>query len=271
MRAATSVDLTGKVAVVTGALGKLGPLWTSALLDAGASVLGLDIAAQPSDDSAPSHGALPEGRLHLTRADVTDRASLEAALETCLDRFGTPSILVNNAGIDQPPDGGAEGWLFEAIPDTVSAAIMNVNALGTLRACQVFGPLIARHGGGSVINIGSLYGGSAPDPRLYAHLPLEPAFLKPPAYGISKAGVASLSRYLAALWGPDQVRVNTLSPGGVLGGQDECFREKFIAKVPMRRMAEGRDLTGPLLFLASDLSVYVTGIELMVDGGYSSW
>lgn len=267
----TAADLSGQVAVVTGVLGRLGAVWVNALLGAGAQVLGLDVRSQVPAlllEVVERHDAK---RLVLAQADVTERDDLTAALERCRAELGTPTVLVNNAGIDQPPSGATTSWEFGDIPSTVSAAILAVNASGTLLACQVFGSEMARHRRGSVINIGSLYGTMAPDPRLYDHLPVNPPFLKPPAYGISKAGVAALSRYLAALWGPFGVRVNTLSPGGVLGGQDERFRVKFAARVPMGRLADPCDLVGPLLFLASDMSSYVTGIELVVDGGYVCW
>jgi NAD(P)-dependent dehydrogenase (short-subunit alcohol dehydrogenase family) len=130
---------------------------------------------------------------------------------------------------------------------------------------------MAEAGRGSIINIGSLYASVAPDMRFYNHLGFEPPFLKPPAYGASKAGVVNLTRYLAAFWGPAGLRVNALSPGGVSGGQDPEFRRKFCDRVPLGRMAEQEDLTGPLLFLASDASAYVTGINLNVDGGFTAW
>jgi NAD(P)-dependent dehydrogenase (short-subunit alcohol dehydrogenase family) len=126
-------------------------------------------------------------------------------------------------------------------------------------------------GRGSIINIGSLYAGVAPDTRFYDHIQSDPPFLKPPAYGASKAAVVNLTRYLAALWAPQGVRVNALSPGGVLGAQDEEFKRKFCERVPMGRMAVAADLRGPLLFLASSASSYVTGIELIVDGGFTAW
>jgi NAD(P)-dependent dehydrogenase (short-subunit alcohol dehydrogenase family) len=261
-----TVELAGKVAVVTGATGRLGPVWTGALLDAGATVVGLDLSVKES--RTPEN--TPDRPFLMVEADVTDRGSLESALARCVDRFGSPDIVVNNAGIDQPPGAAAATWRFGDIPDEVSSAVLDVNILGTLRVCQVFGPPMVEQGRGSVINIGSMYGTVAPDPRLYEHLPVDPPFLKPPAYGVSKAGVAALGRYLAALWGPYGVRVNTLSPGGVLGDQDEVFRSKFTERVPLRRMANPGDLTGPLLFLASDMSSYVTGTELVVDGGFVS-
>lgn len=267
----TAIDLTGSVAVVTGVSGRLGAVWVDALLGAGADVLGLDVR----DTRGPELRAVLDHhdpkRFATVVADVTDTGSLRRALDDCLELAGEPTILINNAGVDSPPSAQGASWRFEDIPDEVSGGILAVNAQGTLRMCQVFGSWMARHGGGSIINIGSMYGGLAPDPRMYEHLPVDPPFLKPPAYGMSKAGVASLTRYLAALWGPAGVRVNTLSPGGVLGAQDPAFREKFHARVPLRRMARAEDLTGPLLFLASDLSSYVTGTELAVDGGFGCW
>lgn len=265
------IDLSGQTAVVTGVQGQLGAIWADALLGAGASVLGVDLKVQTSQQLSDVLGRRGTDRFLLAEADITDRGALLSALDRCRSGLGVPTVLVNNAGIDQPPSATAGSWQFGDIPAELSAAVLAVNAQGTLLACQVFGSAMARDGRGSVINIGSMYGVLAPDPRLYQHMPLDPPFLKPPAYGMSKAGVAALSRYLAALWGPAGVRVNTLSPGGVLGNQDAEFRAKFQARVPLRRMATAADLTGPLLFLASDLSSYVTGVGFVVDGGYICW
>jgi NAD(P)-dependent dehydrogenase (short-subunit alcohol dehydrogenase family) len=125
-------------------------------------------------------------------------------------------------------------------------------------------------GRGSIVNIGSLYASIAPDPGFYDHLEADPPFLKPPAYGASKAAVVNLTRYFARLWGPHGVRVNALSPGGVHAGQDPEFARKYCARVPLGRMAEPGDLAGPLLFLATDASRYLTGHELRVDGGFTA-
>ncbi|GIH66727.1 SDR family oxidoreductase [Microbispora siamensis] len=262
-------DLAGSVAVVTGASGRLGTLWCATLLDAGADVMALDLVEPGEDGLGPRTAGA--GRYLPFTADVTDRRSLEHALDACLDRLGPPTILVNNAGIDSPPTRDQGSWLFGDIPEELSAIVLDVNALGVLRVCQVFGSHMAQRRTGTIVNIGSLYGGLAPYPPLYDHLDLDPPFLKPPAYGMSKAGVAALTRYLAALWGPKGVRVNTLSPGGVLGDQDPQFKKKFSGRVPLGRMAYPEDLTGPLLFLVSDMSRYVTGQEMLVDGGYSCW
>jgi NAD(P)-dependent dehydrogenase (short-subunit alcohol dehydrogenase family) len=130
---------------------------------------------------------------------------------------------------------------------------------------------MAARGDGSIINIGSLYASVSPDQRFYEHLPGDLPFLKSPAYGASKAAVVNMTKYFATLWGDRGVRVNALSPGGVLAGQDEQFKAKYSARVPLGRMAVADDLKGPLLFLASRASSYVTGHELRVDGGFTAW
>ena len=265
-------DLRDDVAVVTGALGQLGPIWIRALLETGASVFALDLPGSPiSAEFSNLQSRYDESRLKLDRTDVRDRHSLETACEHCNSAFGIPTILVNNAGIDRPPADSAKGYRLEDIPFEENRTIFEVNTLGLFQVTQIFGSRMAAAGRGSIINIGSLYASVSPDERFYNHIPGNPPFLKPPAYGASKAAVVNLTRYLATLWAPHGVRVNALSPGGVLGGQDEDFKSKFCNRVPLGRMAEAEDLYGPLLFLASQASAYVTGTELVVDGGFTAW
>jgi NAD(P)-dependent dehydrogenase (short-subunit alcohol dehydrogenase family) len=265
-------DLKGEIGVVTGALGRLGPVWIEALLDAGASVLALDRPGVPAgDDFQRLASRSGPQRLALASADVCRRAELEAALRQCEQKFGPPTILVNNAGIDAPPAAGGKGYRWEEIPLETNLRILEVNAAGLFLVTQVFGGAMVRAGRGTVINIGSLYASVSPDARFYDHISGDPPFLKPPAYGASKAAVINLTKYLSAHLAPHGVRVNALSPGGVLGGQDPEFRRKFCERVPLGRMATAEDLRGPLLFLASRASAYVTGINLMVDGGFTVW
>jgi NAD(P)-dependent dehydrogenase (short-subunit alcohol dehydrogenase family) len=261
----SSFALDGRVAVVTGGTGRLGPVWAEALLDAGATVVTCDL---PGAAASEGFRSLASDRLLALDADVTDRSSLEQLLEDCHEQVGIPHVLVNNAGIDQPPAAGASTRL-EDVSDDVVRSILDVNVIGAFQAMQVIGGAMAAEGRGSIVNIGSLYASVSPDARFYDHI--DPPFLKPPAYGASKAALHNLTRYFAAHWGGRGLRVNTLSPGGVLGGQDPQFIEKFSARVPLGRMATTDDLGGPLVFLASDASAYVTGSELKVDGGFTAW
>ncbi|MBW4621798.1 MAG: SDR family oxidoreductase [Cyanosarcina radialis HA8281-LM2] len=264
-------DLSEKIAVVTGVLGKLGPTWCGALLEAGATVVGIDLpAAKISLGFAELQERYGQERLYLERGDICDRAQIVDIRDRILAQVGIPSILVNNAGIDQPP-GPAKTYLLEEVPLEVCRQVFEVNILGAFQVTQIFGSSMVKAKRGSIINIGSLYASVSPDVRMYDHLDCDPPFIKPPAYGASKAALINLTRYFATHWGPVGVRVNALSPGGVLGGQDAEFKRKFGDRVPLGRMANLDDLIGPLIFLASDASAYVTGIELLVDGGFTAW
>jgi NAD(P)-dependent dehydrogenase (short-subunit alcohol dehydrogenase family) len=257
--------------VVTGATGKLGPIWIEALLEAGSRVAALDLpGAVPStrfDEVASRAGAA----LMRVDCDITARDSIEAAAAAVGQRLGTASVLVNNAGVDQPPDSPGSRQPLADLPIEQFRRMVEVNLLGTFQVIQVFGERMAASGGGSIVNVGSLYASVSPDPHFYDHLAGSAPFIKSPAYGASKAGVVSLARFFATHWAGRGVRVNTLSPGGVLAGQDPQFKDKYNARVPLGRMAEAEDLKGPLIFLASGASSYVTGHELRVEGGFTAW
>jgi NAD(P)-dependent dehydrogenase (short-subunit alcohol dehydrogenase family) len=263
--------LDGRVAVVTGACGKLGPVWIDALIGAGALVAALD---RPGASPSPQYVEVA-GRAGASvrrfDCDITDRGSLESAASAVAAQLGAPSVLVNNAGIDQPPDSPGERHRLHELPADLFRRMVEVNLIGTFQAMQVFGERMAEAGDGSIINIGSLYASVSPDPHFYDHLDGPVPFLKSPAYGASKAGVVNLAKFFATHWAGRGVRVNTLSPGGVLAGQDERFKAKYGARVPLGRMATPEDLKGPLIFLASRASSYVTGHELRVDGGFTAW
>jgi NAD(P)-dependent dehydrogenase (short-subunit alcohol dehydrogenase family) len=263
--------LDNETAVVTGACGKLGPIWVEALLGAGARVAALDLPGATStaafDALARSHG----DRLRRFDCDITDRGSIGAATGALIDQLGPPVVLVNNAGVDQPADSTGSRATIESLPIEQFRRMVEVNLLGTFQMIQIIGARMASQGRGSIINIGSLYASVSPDQRFYDHMAGDVPFLKSPAYGASKAAVVNMTKYFATLWGARGVRVNTLSPGGVLGGQDDQFKGKYGARVPLARMAEADDLKGPLVFLASRASSYVTGHELRVDGGFTAW
>ena len=270
-RGAAAFSLDGQIAVVTGSCGKLGPIWVEALLEAGARVAALDLPGATPSPAFVAVSARFTDRLVRGDIDITSRVSIEAVAQAVQARIGVPSVLVNNAGIDQAPDSPGGRHHLETLPIDEFRRMVEVNLLGTFQVTQVFGALMAQHGGGSVINIGSLYASVSPDPHFYDHLAGNAPFIKSPAYGASKAGVVSLSKFFATHWAQRGVRVNTLSPGGVLAGQDEQFKSKYGSRVPLARMAEPDDLKGPLVFLASAASSYVTGHELRVDGGFTAW
>ena len=263
--------LDNLTAVVTGACGKLGPVWVEALLDAGACVAALELAGAPTSQGYNVIAERAADRLHRFDCDVTSRESIERAALALAERFGEAAVLVNNAGVDQPPDSGGNRSRIEQLPIDQFRRMVEVNLLGTFQMTQVIGSRMAARGAGSIINIGSLYASVSPDQRFYDHLTGDLPFLKSPAYGASKAAVVNLTKYFATLWGRQGVRVNTLSPGGVLAGQDDQFKAKYGARVPVGRMAQADDLKGPLIFLASRASSYVTGHELRVDGGFTAW
>ena len=272
-RAASSdrFRIDGQIAVVTGACGKLGPIWIEALIDAGAQVAALEL---PGASVSPAFHVVEQrmpGQVQRFDCDVTNRQSVVNAASVVAERMGPISILVNNAGVDQPPDSAGTRSRIENLPMDQFHRMLEVNLMGTFQVTQVFGSQMAERGSGSVINIGSLYASVSPDQRFYDHLPGDLPFLKSPAYGASKAAVVNMTKYFSTLWGARGVRVNTLSPGGVVGGQDEAFKQKYGSRVPLGRMAQPEDLTGPLVFLASSASSYVTGHELRVDGGFTAW
>jgi NAD(P)-dependent dehydrogenase (short-subunit alcohol dehydrogenase family) len=262
-------DCSGQVAVITGPAGLLGPVWARTLLHAGATVV---LVTEPGTAAKPEVAALADDP-HVTvlTADITSAEQLAATRDELAARFGPPHILIASAGVDHPPRPGQPLDLGRLTPADINHAI-HVNVTGTLLTVSAFGGPMAEAGRGSIVLIGSQYAMISPRPQMYDHLRDDGhPFIKNPAYGASKAAVASVARYFAAHWGRHGVRVNALSPGGVRSGQDPEFQRKFAAETPLGRMLEPAELEGPLLFLASDASSYVTGTHLLVDGGYTAW
>ena len=264
-------DLTDRVVVVTGAFGQLGQRFCIALLERGARVVALDQAAD-ADRASQLFAAGPD-RMLPVRADITDRADLAAALELVERRFGAPHGLVNAAALDSPPDApAAENGPFETYPESSWDRVMAVNVKGTMLACQVIGGRMAAAGRGSIINVSSIYGVVSPDQRLYEYRRAGgDEFFKPAAYSASKSAVLNLTRYLATYWARANVRVNTVTFGGVFNNQDEQFLAGYTARVPLGRMARPDEYDGAIVFLLSDASSYMTGSNLVLDGGWTAW
>lgn len=266
-------SLDGKVAVVTGGMGQLGRQFSLALASFGARVAVLDVRTDTDFISARFGARAMSGDLLFCQADVTERASLEAILKQIEGAWGTPDILVNNAGLDSPPNAPAEeNGPFETYPVASLQRVLDVNLKGVVLCCQVFGGAMAAAGRGSIINISSIYGLVSPDQRLYTYRAQSgDPFFKPVAYSVSKSGLLNLTRYLATYWAADGVRVNTLTFGGVFNHQDETFLRNYAARVPLGRMAREDEYNGAVIFLASDASSYMTGANLVLDGGWTAW
>jgi len=262
-------SLKEKVAIVTGSLGLIGKEHCRALADAGAHVVVSDLDEDKCLEFALTltPDALGAG------ADVSDAASVAALLKKTLDRFGRVDILLNNAAINEKfedPLLACQMSQFENFPLSQWKKMMDVNVTGVFICSQIIGTAMAEKGNGSIINVASTYGVVAPDQSLYKTADGRQAFFKSPAYPVSKGAVIAFTRFLAAYWGHCGVRVNTLSPGGVENAQDDFFVKNYSAKTPLGRMAQPSDYRGAIVFLASDASSYMTGANLIVDGGWTA-
>ena len=266
-------DLAGRVAVVTGGMGQLGAELSVALASRGMRVAILDLETTPRAGTPGLATALEEGTVRAHACDVTDRAQVESALALVEADWGVPDLLVNAAAIDAPPDApAAEVGPFEDVPVESLERVVHVNVLGVVVPCQVIGGAMARAGRGSIVNVGSVYGLLSPDQGLYDfRREAGEAFYKPVAYSVSKSALVNLTRYLATYWGRSGVRVNTLTPHGIENGQPAPFVEAFAARSPLGRLMDVSEAVGAVVFLASDASSYVTGANLVVDGGWSAW
>lgn len=260
-----------QICVITGGLGMLGGGFGRALAERGARVALLDVREDQAFVES-RYGALSE-RIFSVAADVTKKPSLQLALERIQARWGVPGFLVNNAAIDAPPSAPAsENGPFEGYPEESFDRIMEVNVKGVMLCCQVFGAAMAKVGKGSIVNIGSIYGMVSPDQRIYEYRRKGgDAFFKPVTYSVSKSSLYNLTRYLATYWGPQGVRVNTLTFGGVFNGQDSEFLKGYCSHVPLGRMARNDEYNGAVVFLASDASSYMTGSNMVLDGGWTAW
>jgi len=265
--------LDGRVAIVTGGLGRLGSQYASALTSAGASVALFDVASQPS---ALVQSLIDRGAALSTHVvDATDRAAVDAAVADVATRFGPPSILVNNAGRgSSPADAALETGRFERYPESAWDAMLESHLKTAFVVSQSFIARFREAGlpAGSIINVSSTYGVVSPDQAVYEYRRRDGAeFYKPVGYSVAKSGMLNFTRWLAEYCAPFGVRVNTLAPGGV---REANHAPEFVAeyekRTPLGRMASDEDYNGAVVFLASRASAYMTGAMLVVDGGWTA-
>jgi NAD(P)-dependent dehydrogenase (short-subunit alcohol dehydrogenase family) len=266
--------LDGAVAIVTGGLGRLGSQYARALTDAGASVALFDVTEQrPMLVQSMIDAGAP---ISTHAVDATVRAAVDAAVADVVTRFGTPSILVNNAGLgSSPADAALETGRFERYPESAWDAMLDSHLKSAFVVSQSFLTRFretAGSGTGSIINVSSTYGVVSPDQSVYEYRRRDGAeFYKPIGYSVAKSGVLNFTRWLAEYCAPFGVRVNTLVPGGV---KEAAHAPEFVAeyekRTPLGRMAQDDDYNGAIVFLASRASAYMTGAMLVIDGGWTA-
>lgn len=262
-------SVNDEIVLVTGAGGQLGQTYVKAFLERDAIVIGIDVSHSAANTELQK--LYPEAYLFI-EADVTNKQSLQHVLETVIAKYGIPTVLINNAAIDSPPSAPPEeNGPFEEYPEESWDKVLDVNLKGVYLCCQVFGAAMAKAGSGSIINISSIYGVVSPDQNLYEYRRQRgEVFYKPVAYSASKSGILNLTRYLSVYWAKKGVRVNSLIIAGVFNNQEQAFLDVYCDRIPIGRMANIDEYNGSVLFLASKASEYMTGANLVIDGGWTA-
>lgn len=271
-------SIENRICIVTGGLGQIGAEFVKELHSRGARVA---VWGRTMNDARIEKTLGPEAltdpKLRFYAVDITKKEDLNRALDDMQAAWGdAPDVLVNNAGIDTQPSAPPEvSGPFENFPEEVFREVVDVNLVGTFLTCQAVGARMVQAGkGGSIVNVGSIYGMVSPVQDIYAYKKEMTGvpFIKPVAYSAAKSGIYNLTRYLATYWGKQGIRVNTLTPSGVWREtQDQYFQANYCARMPIGRMARANEYNGALIFLVSDASIYMTGSNLIMDGGWTAW
>jgi len=265
-------DLTDQVAIVTGGAGFLGQQFSEALSEAGAKVVVADIDQAAAVAYAETLQKKTGSALGV-KLDVTDPFSVQDLMDRTLEKYGQLNILVNSAALDPKFDNQNQSQnitSFEEFPLESWKDALDVNLTGMFLTCQYATREMKKNGKGSLINICSTYGISGPDQRLYESLG-EPRRYKPVYYSVSKAGVLGLTKYIATYFEGTEIRCNALTPGGVERDHDQAFKDAYASRTVLGRMAYPHEMKGAVVFLASEASSYMTGTNLVVDGGWTAW
>ena len=264
-------SLANKVVVVTGGAGLLGQVFCQALVDVGANVAIVDLDLASAETVAKRINKSDAQRVIAVGSDITSPESVTQMVTNVVKQLGRIDVLVNNAA----SKGSSLDAFFESFEDyslKTWREVMSVNIDGLFLVAQAVGKQMKKQGGGSIIQTSSIYGVVAPDQRIYEGSEYNGRPINTPAvYSASKSAVNGLTNYLATYWASSKIRVNSLTPGGITSGQNSEFNKKYSNRVPLGRMGEATELVGALIYLASDASSYVTGQNLIVDGGLSAW
>lgn len=270
-------DLSGRIAVITGGAGFLGAQFAEALAEAGARPVLFDLREE--DVTEAVRRLRDEGTDCAGYAlDITDAAQVRETVDRAAREQGGMDILVNSAAFAMKNlQQGGEGFFapFEDYDESLWRVSLDVNLTGTFLVTQAAGRIMKAAGRGAVVNIASDVAVISPDHRIYQ--PDERTgyegvpFNTPIGYSVTKAGMLAFTRYLATWWAADGIRVNAISPAGVFREQDPAFIEHLVERIPLGRMAYPEELKGPVVFLASDASSFMTGHNLVVDGGRTIW
>ena len=268
-------DLTGRVAVITGGTGLLGQQHAEAIAQAGGIPVLADIRVSGVDPKSHAWKTRFGEQACAIQTDITDPESVKKLLQVVLEKFGRVDILVNNAANNPKIENEAkvEFSRLEFFPLDQWDADLNVGLKGAFLCSQIIGSEMARRKQGVIVNVASDLAVIAPDQRLYRKpgLPEDQQPVKPVTYSVVKTGLIGLTRYLATYWAGSGIRVNAISPGGVYNNQADDFVERLTRLIPLGRMANASEYQAAILFLCSDASSYMTGTNLVIDGGRSCW
>lgn len=265
-----------KIIIVTGGFGQLGAQYVRELHSRGALVAVLGSTCSEDKINKVFNDIRGSKNVRFYGVNITKVDEITNALDDIENVWGTPDGLINNAGIDTQPSAPPEvSGPFENFPEEVFREVVEVNLVGTFLMTQQVGARMKQAGkSGSIVNIGSIYGVVSPVQDIYSYKKEDTgvSFIKPVAYSAAKSGVYNFTRYCATYWGRDNIRVNTLTLSGVQrADQDPRFQKNYTARIPIGRMAQANEFNGAIVFLMSDASIYMTGANVVMDGGWTAW